>query len=387
MPFVKKTDIARIRELLLSVRDITNQPEVESLTARALALVSRRAGGDAEAQPTSLARELPRASHRRPEGTRIFFASDVHGSESCFHKFLNAAKFYDADVLILAGDLTGKGIVPFVEMRDGSYDVVFLGKRHRIRSRKNLADLRRVVQDAGFYPFFATPSELAEFKEDESKRDRLFVRLMVDTLRRWIALADSRLDSTALECYMSPGNDDTFDIDPVLGESRVVQNPDGRRVLVADRFEMITVGYANPSPWNLPRDTSEDDLARRISDLASSATDLSTTIFNLHCPPLGSGLDMGPLVDPRPPKSFATKMPRVASVGSQPIGSIAVRKAIERYQPLVSLHGHVHESRGACKIGRTLCVNPGSVYPEGILLGVLLDINKDGAPRYQFTSG
>jgi hypothetical protein len=387
MPFVKKTEIAKIRELLLSIRDITEQQEIQRLSDRALSVLQGRhkETGYEGGQMLASAPQKPR-NHGR-DTTRIFFASDIHGSESCFNKFINSARFYDVDVLILAGDLTGKGIVPFVELKDGSYEIQYLGNRHRIRSRKKLSEMRGSVRESGFYPFFTNSSELNQLKDDQKKIDRLFVDLTIETLRRWMAFADTKLSAMDVECYVSPGNDDFFDIDTVIGESKVFSNPDGRVVKIADRYEMITLSYSNPSPWNLPRDTSEDDLSRRINELASSLVDVPNSIFNFHCPPYGSGLDMGPIIEPRFVKSLATRMPKASSIGSTPIGSRAVRNAIRQYQPLVSLHGHVHESRGSCRIGRTMCFNPGSEYSEGLLLGLILDISSQGSVNYVFTSG
>jgi Icc-related predicted phosphoesterase len=389
MPFVKKTDIAKVRELLLSIRDISEQQEIQRLSDRALSVLH---GGQLQREvgPRGIevhGAEPVRAAIRPRDATRIFYAADIHGSESCYVKFLNSAKFYNVDVLILAGDLTGKGIVPFVETKDGSFEIEFLGNRHRIRNKKKLAEIKQSVRDSGFYPLFTNHLELAEMVEDQKKREKVFVNLMVDTIRRWMNLADSKLGAAEIECYISPGNDDFFEIDSVLGESKKFVNTDGKVVRIRDRCDMLTLGYSNPSPWNLPRDTTEDDLAKRIGRLASAVTDFSSAIFNLHCPPYGSGLDMGPVIEPRPAKSLATRMPRSQSIGSTPIGSKAVRDAVKRFQPLVSLHGHVHESRGACRIGRTMCFNPGSEYSEGILLGLLLDIDRDGVVNYVFTSG
>ena len=67
------------------------------------------------------------------------------------------------------------------------------------------------------------------------------------------------------------------------------------------------------------------------------------------------------------------------------VGSIAVRAAIEKYQPLLGLHGHIHESRSAQKIGRTLCINPGSEYGEGVLRGILLELSSKGLEDHVFT--
>jgi Icc-related predicted phosphoesterase len=70
-----------------------------------------------------------------------------------------------------------------------------------------------------------------------------------------------------------------------------------------------------------------------------------------------------------------------------PVGSTAVRAAIEEHQPLLSLHGHIHESGGAVRIGRTLAINAGSEYGEGVLRGVLVTVGGGKVLRYQATTG
>ena len=70
-----------------------------------------------------------------------------------------------------------------------------------------------------------------------------------------------------------------------------------------------------------------------------------------------------------------------------PGGSSAVRSAIEKHQPLLGLHGHIHESKGFVKIGRTFCVNPGSEYGEGILRGVIIDLEDGKVKNFLLTQG
>src|SRR6266568_2674048 len=78
-------------------------------------------------------------SNRLSRRTTIFFATDIHGSERCFIKFINAAKFYQADVLILGGDITGKAMVPIVRQANGAsirYRATFLGQTPVLESEE-----------------------------------------------------------------------------------------------------------------------------------------------------------------------------------------------------------------------------------------------------------
>ena len=51
------------------------------------------------------------------------------------------------------------------------------------------------------------------------------------------------------------------------------------------------------------------------------------------------------------------------------------------------IHGHIHESRGTFKLGKTLCINPGSEYTEGILRGSLIELRGGKVRSQQLTAG
>jgi len=314
--------------------------------------------------------------------TKVFFVSDVHGSDRCFRKFVNAGKFYGANVLILGGDVTGKAIVPMVRMADGAVKVIEGNTSRLLKSQSEIAGFRGTVSDGGNYPYVAGP---AEFEELEAKPDLvvgLFKRLMIESIKSWIALADERLAGTGIKCYMSPGNDDYFEIDDALSSGKHVINPEGKVVEIDGQHEMITLGYTNRTPWDSPRELDEDDLQKRIDAMAQKVREMKSAIFNLHVPPIDTPIDQAPKLD--------NDLKPVVSGGDVVMvsaGSSAVRRSIERYQPLVGLHGHIHESRGMVRIGRTVCLNPGSEYGSGILKGVLCELDGDAVRSYLLTSG
>ncbi|MCX2727407.1 metallophosphoesterase [Thermomicrobium sp. 4228-Ro] len=310
----------------------------------------------------------------------LYYTSDVHGSERCFLKFLNAAKFYGVDTLILGGDLTGKVLVPIVQT-DGRWEMTFLGRHEVLRSAEEVEEAEKRIRFNGFYPYRCDPDELARMEADPAYAERIFRRVMRESVERWVRLAEERLRGTGVRCFVMPGNDDEFEIDEVLNRSDVVINPDGA-VIELDGYQLLSLAWANPTPWNSPRELPEEELAARIERLARELDPSLPVIFNLHCPPYDSTLDSAPQL--REDLS-------VVMVGGQPnmvpVGSRAVREAIERYQPVLSLHGHIHESRGAVRIGRTLCVNPGSAYGEGVLHGALVRLEDDRVASYQLVSG
>ena len=205
---------------------------------------------------------------------------------------------------------------------------------------------------------------------------------MIEQVRRWINIAEERLKGTGIKCYITPGNDDRFDIDQAFTESDYVINPEGKVVNIDKYHEMISTGFSNKTPWNTQREVTEEKLEEIIEEMASKVENMKNCIFNFHCPPYNTIIDVAPLLD-------ETLKPVVK--GGQTImvhvGSISVRKAIEKHQPLLGLHGHIHESRGVAKIGRTVCLNPGSEYTEGILRGVIVNLDKGKIKSYIFTSG
>lgn len=314
--------------------------------------------------------------------TRIFFATDLHGSEKCFKKFINAGRFYKVNVLIIGGDITGKMLVPIVKYSDGTVRARFFGRDRVARNSRETEELMKIIKSAGFYPYLTKPQEMKEFEDDPEKVKKLFSELTVETLRRWVKLAEERLKGSGIKCYIQPGNDDIFEIDTLLEQSDYIVNPEGKIVWINGHHEMISTGHANLTPWNCPRDLSEEELAKKINGMTFQVERMENCIFNFHCPPYGSQLDVAPELDEN-----LTVVMRRGEVSMVSVGSIAVRDAIKRYQPLLGLHGHIHESRGVYRIGRTLSINPGSEYTEGILRGVIVQLEESGFKSYQLTSG
>ncbi|MGH6719709.1 MAG: metallophosphoesterase family protein [Alphaproteobacteria bacterium] len=324
---------------------------------------------------------------KAPAGTTIFFCSDIHASTVCFRKFLNAARHYrkhgvPIDVLIVGGDITGKLIVPIVRTGPEAYRSYLYGREFTLGSPAELADLIRKTETLGVYPHVFEPDEYEAFKVDPATQDRLFRALALKRLEEWMSIAVDKLDGTDVRCFVSPGNDDFDECVDVIARCPVVECPDLRIVDLAGGHEMINLGYANLTPFHCPRDLPEDELGRRIDAMAGGVRDMANCVFNLHVPPLASGLDDAPLLDENLRPKIGT-----TGVAMAPVGSTAVRAAVERYQPLLGLHGHIHESRGALKLGRTLCVNPGSEYSEGILHGALVTIRQGEVVRHMLTMG
>ncbi len=311
---------------------------------------------------------------------KIFFATDIHGSEICWRKFLNAAAFYKADMVILGGDVTGKVMIPIVE-HNGYWQVTIRGESKRIESREVLADVQTQIRNRGSYPAIVSPDELQYLSEQEGEVDRRFSVEMMHSLDRWLDMADTKLQGGQIGCVLNGGNDDIFEIDDMIESSPCVTFAEGK-VLDLGGFSMVSMGWTNPTPWDTFREAPEDELAQKIEAVAQHVPDMGRTIFNFHAPPYGTGLDEAPALD-------ETLRPTHGGAVMKAVGSMAVRDAINKHQPLLSVHGHIHESRGMKKMGRTLAINPGSVYGDGVLQGAVieLDAKKAKVSRYLLVNG
>ena len=314
--------------------------------------------------------------------TRIFYTSDLHGSESCFGKFVNAAKIYKADALIIGGDLTGKQIIPIVRRPDKTYQVTFLGETLILRNEEELAKAKKRISSIGYYIHVADESDMKTLHEDEAKLQETFAIKMRETVANWVELAERKLKGSGVTLYMMPGNDDDLTIDPLLEGHDIVVNPNEKVVTIREH-EMISLGYANMTPWRCPRDVTEEKLGEMLEALTSKVQKMDRAIFNLHAPPYKTSIDLAPELD----ENFRPKAAGGGGVIMTNVGSTAVRKAIEDHQPLLTMHGHIHDSKGMCNIGRTLCLNPGSEYIDGILRGVIVDMEETRVKDYLFTSG
>ena len=320
-------------------------------------------------------------------GTRIFYATDVHGSERTWKKFLNAAKFYGADVLVMGGDVMGKLAIPIIREAGGSYRATIHGRVERVTSEAEVEVLRRRIGDLGFYDVVMDEDEYRATQADPDAVERLFVRLATERLERWIDLAETRLADTGVKVYATGGNDDLTEVMATLDrpDTKAFVASEDRVVAIDDDHVMVSMPYVNPTPWKTPREAEEPELAAKIDAVVQGIGDHRNVIYNFHAPPKDSTLDTCPMLD------ATTDPPSQIVRGGQPVlygaGSTSIREAVERHQPLLGLHGHIHESQAAARLGRTLCVNPGSEYGEGVLRGCLITVRDGKVDSFQMTAG
>ncbi|MGC1165993.1 MAG: hypothetical protein WA862_07790 [Solirubrobacterales bacterium] len=320
---------------------------------------------------------------RRPteQPLRLFYAGDVHGSRVCWKKFVNAAAHYPADALVMGGDLTGKALVPIVRKGDGSYSARVIGERREARTAEELDQLQRAITTNGMYHLIVDPEEAELLRTDAGRRDAAFEAALLDELRLWVEFADERLAGTDCLAYVIPGNDDPWSIDEVLAAGTSVDACD-EQVRMVGGHEMVSFGYSNRTPWKTPRELDEEEIYSRLKALVDQLESPAGAIFNIHVPPRDSSLDTAYEVDEE--LSYVTKGGRPHEIAT---GSSAVRQIIEEAQPLLSLHGHIHESKGVASIGRTVAINPGSDYGSGHLDGCLVHLAPDRVINQYLVSG
>jgi Icc-related predicted phosphoesterase len=311
---------------------------------------------------------------------RIFFATDVHGSEICWRKFLNAGAFHKADVLIMGGDMTGKAMVPIVATGDG-WELSLQDQRHELSTEDDVRAMEKRISDRGYYPVRLTREEINAWGADPSLVDERFKAEIVRGVERWMSLADERLATSGIRCIVSPANDDMFEIDSVIEAAERVELGEANTIDL-EGLALVSTGWTNPTPWNTFREMPEPELRTRIDEIVGKVPDPRRAIFNFHVPPFGSNLDNAPKLDANM---------RYVSGGQAliPVGSHAVRDAIVAYSPILSLHGHIHEGKGAVKLGSTLAVNPGSSYEDGVLQAAIVDLDtqKGTVKRYLLITG
>ncbi|HEY0831891.1 MAG TPA: metallophosphoesterase [Candidatus Dormibacteraeota bacterium] len=315
----------------------------------------------------------------RKRALRIYFSTDIHGSERCFRKFLAAATTYDADVLIMGGDIAGKGLVP-IRAHNGMLTAQVRGESVSL-PQEDEARLRAEINRLGFYSVIGDPAEMDRLEGDPKAVDLAFRREIVAQIQAWCRLADERL-APQVRCLITPGNDDPLEIDPVLKAGPRIESPEGELYDLGPAL-LASCGDVTPTPWNTEREFSEDELGKRLARMLDAVPKGRQVVANFHNPPFSSGLDFAAELD-----ANLTPVLRGGRPSIVPVGSTAVRDTIKKYQPSVALHGHIHESKGAQKIGRTLCLNPGSDYAADLLRGVVVDLAEDGrCLDFLFTAG
>jgi Icc-related predicted phosphoesterase len=314
--------------------------------------------------------------------TKVLFASDLHSSEVFFLKCLTTAKNFNVDLLLISGDLTGKAIVPIVKLDSGKYVTNFMGVDYKV-AEAELPPLQRDIRKCGYYWMIMSLKEYEGYKGHPEKIEALFDNVTREAVEHWVRKIEEVLPKE-MRVVLNPGNDDTFAVDETLKKEPRIEYTVGKVYNIDDHHEMINCDWVNPTPWNSPRECPDEELERRLRTEIKKASNIERLICDFHAPPYNTPIDSAP-------KLGKNMKPKFALLTGQPeyehVGSKAVRKVLEEFQPKMGLHGHIHESAGVCKIGRTVCVNPGSEYLEGTMHGYLLKLTPEGLDQQPLIGG
>ncbi|WP_338604510.1 metallophosphoesterase [Sulfolobus tengchongensis] len=307
---------------------------------------------------------------------KILFTTDLHGSETAFRKFLNAGLMTKADVLIIGGDLAGKSLIPIIDIGNGKFKV-----EEKVIGREGLDEIIKKYKSSGIYYTIVDQRGLVELNENKKALDEEFKRVILERLQEWDKIAEEKLKGTNLKVYTNLGNDDPLYMFDVISKSERLVKCEGEIVNI-NGYEMVTFGYVNPTPWNTPREMTEDQIYSNLKQMIEKVENPDRTIFNLHAPPYGTNLDNAPLLD-----KTLKPVVRNGEIVMTHVGSTAIRKLEEEFQPLLGIHGHIHESRAFDKIGKTVIINPGSEYGIGLLHATYIVLENNKVKTHQFIIG
>jgi Icc-related predicted phosphoesterase len=314
--------------------------------------------------------------------TRILYGSDFHGSDIVYRIFIGSALQYKANVLIVGGDVTGKAMIPVIHQGSGNYHTSLFGNDLTASNADEIDKVKKSISNVGFYPIVLEKDEAAELESNTEKMSARFEQEMCQRVREWMVLAEEKLVPQKISMYFMPGNDDLASIDETISEFKHVHNPDMQHFELEGGYELVGNSNANMTPWVCARDIEEESLTQKLDELANMIQNPDRTVAVLHVPPYGSGLDSCPDLD---------ENLKIITQGGQVVmksaGSTAVKTFIEKVQPMLTLHGHIHESPGHTRNGRTLSINAGSEYAEGIMKAAIINLENGKVKGHLLISG
>lgn len=303
---------------------------------------------------------------------RILFASDLHGSTLVFKKLINTGINNKVDAILIGGDITGKTLTPIVKRVSGKYELRFLGKTRVINDFIELNQIEADIANSGSYSIIVDEDEYLKLEQDAEYRKSVFLNKMKLRLKQWIALAEEKLNKTNIQFVIICGNDDDKSLDSILNNSSFALNPEQKSLIICDYHEVIGESTSNLTPFHCARDVDESVILKNLTDKVESLKDIGRSILIIHTPPYDTNIDKAPELD----KNLKPIL-QGGHMLYKSVGSTSVREIIEKYQPMLTLHGHIHESSGFCKIGRTYCFNPGSEYSNACLRAYLVTFDRD----------
>ncbi|MCX6575329.1 MAG: metallophosphoesterase [Candidatus Aminicenantes bacterium] len=269
--------------------------------------------------------------------TTCFFVSDLHGHLDRYQMLFQTMRAEQPEALFLGGDFLPLGLPAFTRIFHQDFINEYLVKQ--------LIELRRILRDAFPKIFIIMGNDDPRFEEAGVWE--------AATQGVWEYIHNRKIGFKDFNVY---------------GYGYVPPTP--FRLKDWERYDVSR--YADPdcvSPEEGVRSFPVSDQEKRYatiqSDLAriGGEENLDRAIFLFHAPPYDTKLDL-----------VARESKMVDHVPlDQHVGSIAIRRFIENRQPLLTLHGHIHESARLSSswrdlIGRTHCFSAAHDGPELTLI-------------------
>lgn len=300
---------------------------------------------------------------------KIWFSTDIHGSNACFRKFLKLLDvqkpMMKPNIMIIGGDITGKELVPIRREKTYGgcrYEYIDRDGNTKKISEKNLDEELEFLRDGGRYPIICDKTEYQRLEFNPTLKDKKLDEERKKRVEEWMDLLNEKVKNHPdVQIFINCGNDDPLFVDHLLGAFL----PEGKVITIKDNVKLLSLGYSNLTPWECPRDVDEQVIRQKIAEMTEQISIDDILIFNFHCPPFNTDLDEVYEIDQNYQRRGYKKH----------VGSSSIREAIEQFKPILSLHGHIHEAKFSERIGSTKCVNPGSNYQNGILQGAYFIIS------------
>lgn len=307
---------------------------------------------------------------------KILFVTDIHGSKLMWDKAIIAATQENIDLLIIAGDLVGKQVTTIVESDKISYFAIINSNTELINAEE-LESLKNKNELYGSYTIVLTKEEYEILQKDKELALRIYSETLCERIDNWLTSFNQKKNSYPFTLLISPGNDDPFNINNVLIKYNSINILAGiDNVVNINNYSIVNFSRVNKTPWKTPREMSEQKIYEKLKFLLKDCQ-RDKLIFNFHCPPYESQIDKAPMLDGDLKLNVNS-----GAIKLNHIGSISIKNIIEEYQPIISFHGHVHESAGVDRIKNTIMFNPGSEYAQGIMKGYIVKIVDDSVSTY-----
>ena len=217
---------------------------------------------------------------RKPkkQATHLFFATDLHGSERTFRKFINAGKFYNANVIVMGGDITGKLLIPIIQEGNGHYRATLQGSIQHLTTEEELNNLHDRIGLLGFYSQIMDEDEFKTLQADPKAVETLFHAKARERLETWVDLAETRLAGTGIKCFVTGGNDDDPEVlAPIYREgTQSIFGCENMLVQVDDDHTMVSVGLSTPTPWKTPREVTDEELGQMIEKMIAQVPNMGS---------------------------------------------------------------------------------------------------------------